>query len=115
MMMCGEKLNFSQKYAKIKSILNTGGVTMDKQIFLNYFFIFVLPLILGGSIRFFCRNWAKSWLISLFAACLTIIAYGIACNPPILGNEGYALRTVQLSCFTVASCATGLFLRQKKR
>lgn len=85
-----------------------------KQILFNYFIIFVLPFVLGGCIRFFCRKWSKAWLITAISAVSTIIAYVVACNPPVLGNEGYGLRTIQLCCFTFASLLVGIVLRKKK-
>lgn len=86
-----------------------------KQIILNYLSVFVLPLILGGCIRFFCRKWSKAWLITAFFALLTIIALVFACNPPVLGSELYALRAIQLGCLTAASLIVGIIFRHKKK
>ena len=90
-------------------------VVVVKQIILNYLFIFVLPLISGGCVRFFCRKWSKAWLVTVVPALLTIAAYVAACNPPVLGSELYGLRTVQLCCFTIASLIVGLIFRKKKK
>ena len=86
-----------------------------KQIILNYLVIFVLPLISGGCVRFFCRKRSKAWLVTVAPALLAIAAYVAACNPPVLGSELYGLQTVQLCCFTIASLIVGLIFRKKKK
>lgn len=86
-----------------------------KQIILNYLVIFVLPLISGGCVRFFCRKWSKAWLVTVVPALLATAAYAAACDPPVPGSESYGLQTVQLCCFTIASLIVGLIFRKKKK
>lgn len=82
---------------------------MDTQIFLNYLVIFVLPLLFGGALRFVCRRFSKAWLITVISTILSLIAWIVALNPPVIGSELYALRTIQLVCFTAGSLlAAGL-------
>ncbi len=88
---------------------------MDKQIFLNYLVVFVLPLLLGGGLRFFCYKFSKAWLITVAAMVLSVAAWFVAMNPPVLGSELYALRTVQAVCLTIGSLLTGLFVKIRKK
>ncbi len=82
-----------------------------KQIILNYVSIFVLPILAGFAVRFFCRRLKKAWLVTAAGAVLTVIALIVALNPPIAGNEGYGLITVSAACATAASLITGLVCR----
>lgn len=82
-------------------------------IILNWSSVIVLPLLLGGAVRFVCRKNSKAWLITSVAALLSVAAFVIAQNPPILGSELYGLRTVQAVCFTLGCLVVGLIVRKK--
>lgn len=86
-----------------------------KQIIINYFMIFILPIILGVCVRLLCRKWSKAWLITVISAVLTIIEVIVAHDPPVSGSEVYALTAVQLFCFTITSLIAGIVIRKIKK
>mgnify|MGYP001069942776 CR=1 FL=1 len=82
-----------------------------KQIILNYLVIFILPFLLGGVLRFALRKRTKAGLMTAAAALLSLAAWTVARNPPVLGSELYGLRFFQAACFTTGSLLIGLLLR----
>jgi hypothetical protein len=83
---------------------------MDMQIATNYLYVFILPLLFGGILRFACRKFSKAWLITVATAILSLVAWIITLNPPIIGSELYAIRTMQSVCIMIGSLLVGLLL-----
>ena len=83
---------------------------MDRQVLLNYLFVFVLPLVFGGALRFACRKYSRAWLVTAIAAVLSLAAWVIARDPPVRGSELYGLCTIQLVCCMTGSLLVGLLL-----
>ena len=82
---------------------------------LNIFYIFIIPLIIGGLIRFIQRKHSISWLATILLAAAAFIAYLIAMNPPVIGSELYGIRMMQCICLFNGSLITGCVIRLKNK
>ena len=79
--------------------------------FANFSYIFILPLILGGLIRFLLRKRSKAWIMTIVFAVGAFAAYLVAMDPPVAGSELYGIRLMQSFCLFNGSLITGCFVR----
>jgi len=82
------------------------------QILLNYLVIFILPLILGFFLQFLPRKRTR-YLLPIALSALALAAALYASTNPIPGNEGPALRAVQLGCMAAGAILAALIFRKK--
>lgn len=85
-----------------------------KQLALICLVFFVLPLLMGGALRFALRKRTKAWLMTAAAALLSLAAWAVVRNPPVLGSELYWFRFFQAVSFTAGSLLIGLLVRWRR-
>ena len=85
------------------------------QIVLNIFYVFVLPFLVGGTVRFLLCNFSKAWIFTAVVAAASVVACVVALNPPVGGSELYGIITYQCAEITISSFVVGLILRQKRK
>ncbi len=80
--------------------------------FWQHFIIWILPLALGGGLRFLFRKGKRAWLVTAAGILLTVIACIVYAAAP--GFELYFIWIVEGFCFTAASAVTAFLLRPSR-
>ena len=83
------------------------------QILSNYLFIFIVPFLLGFSLRLLIRKSRKPSILTVCFIVLAIIMWGIAVIVPSHGSELNGLRAMQTSCLAVGAFIAGLITRAR--
>ena len=86
-----------------------------EQIIWNYISIFGIPLLAGVLVRLAFFKFRKGFIITLIGAILTLVHFIIMLNPPVNGNEGYALMTLAMLCATVGAAVVGVVIRWRNK
>lgn len=78
------------------------------QILSNYFFIFIVPFLLGFVLRLSIRKSSKPFILTVCFIGLAILMWGIAVIVPSHGSELNGLRAIQASCLALGAWIAGL-------
>lgn len=73
--------------------------------------IFVAPLLVGAVIRVFLREFSRAYIVTIAAAIMSIAAFVVFKNPPILGSELYFILMMMSIQFTIGSFIVGAIIR----
>lgn len=86
-----------------------GGDTM-KQIIINYLGLFIVPALVGFTVRFLLLRSKKGYLVTEGVAILTLISWVAANVIPTHGSEVCGVLTLMVTSAAVASFVTGLVI-----
>ncbi len=83
------------------------------QIMSNYFFIFILPFLVGLVVRFVIRKTNKPFILTVCLIAYAVLMCLIAIIVPSHGSEENGLRALQASCFAIGALIAGLITRAR--
>ncbi|MBE6613364.1 MAG: hypothetical protein E7632_12845 [Ruminococcaceae bacterium] len=86
-----------------------------KTIIMNYIYIFILPIIVGITIRILTARRRFGFLVTAGLAILAVIGWCIAAANPIPGNEFFGILAIQESMACAASLVLGGVLTVRAR
>lgn len=84
------------------------------QIIVNYMGVFVIPVIIGASVRLLCRRTAHACFATAGFFILAIAAWAAVGTIPSHGSELYGILALQVTSAAAASLLTGLVLFLRK-
>lgn len=81
------------------------------QIVLNYFIIFVIPIIIGFVVRFFMNRFNKAYLVTIVFGALTLFAWIVSFVVDSHGSEMYGIRALQTTTMFISSFLLGFVFK----
>ena len=84
------------------------------QIIKNYMFIFVVPFLIGITVRFLCRRIQRAYLITWVFIVFAVIGWIVYYVVPSYGSEVYGIIALMVTSAATGSLLTGIAFSLKR-